>query len=157
MCQTLTAMTSLVPDRWMPDDLSLAGLLEQLIGIQYVYIIRRMDMSTAIDAFSALAQPTRLDAFRLLIRHHPAGLPAGEIASSLDIPHNTLSAHLSVLARAGLVSSTRQSRSIIYRVELDRVAEAIRFLISDCCAGRPEVCEPLLKELAPPCSSSSKE
>lgn len=102
-----------------------------------------MDESNAIDCFSALAQDTRLAAFRLLVRHEPTGLPAGDVARLLDVPHNTLSSHLAVLARAGLVMAERQSRSIIYRANLARVQDTVAFLISDCCAGHPEVCDGL--------------
>jgi len=97
----------------------------------------------AIDCFAALAQDTRLAAFRLLMQHEPDGLPAGEIAQELGVPHNTLSAHLGVLARAGLVASERRSRSIIYRANLPRIQETIAFLVEDCCAGNPEVCRSL--------------
>lgn len=107
-----------------------------------------MDKNEAINSFSALAQETRLAAFRLLVRHEPDGLPAGEVARLLGVPHNTMSAHLAVLARAHLVISERQSRSIIYRASLDHVQETVRFLVRDCCGGRPEVCQPLLDSLA---------
>lgn len=110
-----------------------------------------MDNTTAIDTFSALAQDTRLDAFRLLVRHEPEGMPAGEIARQLGVPHNTMSAHLSVLSRAGLVHSSRHSRSIIYRVNLDSMQETLRFLVEDCCGGHPSVCGPLMTSLPPCC------
>ena len=90
-----------------------------------------------------------MEAFRLLVRHEPLGLPAGEIADQLAIPANTMSAHLGVLSRAGLVSSERRSRSIVYRADLDRLRELVLFLLKDCCGGRADLCEPLLKELAP--------
>ncbi|PLX63299.1 helix-turn-helix transcriptional regulator [Sedimenticola selenatireducens] len=106
-----------------------------------------METLKAIASFGALSQETRLEAFRLLIRHEPDGLPAGEIARQLGVPHNTMSAHLSVLTRAGLVLSQRQSRSIIYRANLSRMQETIRFLVNDCCAGHPQVCEPLTSAL----------
>ena len=77
-----------------------------------------MEISEAIASFAALSQETRLEAFRLLVRHEPDGVPAGEIARQLGVPHNTMSAHLSVLTRAELVFSRRQSRSIIYRANL---------------------------------------
>jgi ArsR family transcriptional regulator len=98
-----------------------------------------MDRLDVIDAFGALAQPTRLDAFRLLVMHEPDGLPVGEIARGLNVPHNTLSTHLAILARAGLVSSERQSRLIVYRVNLEAVQGLASFLLKDCCAGHPEV------------------
>lgn len=100
---------------------------------------------------AALAQPTRLEAFRLLVKHEPDGLPAGEIANTLAVPHNTLSAHLSVLSRAGLVTSKRSSRSIIYRADLQTFQEMTLFLLQDCCGGRPEVCAPLIESLTPCC------
>lgn len=103
-----------------------------------------MEIKSAIDSFAALSQETRLEAYRLLVSHEPEGLPAGEIARQLDVPHNTMSAHLSVLARAGWVVSRRQSRSIIYRANLSHMSETIRFLVRDCCAGHPEACEPFL-------------
>lgn len=113
-----------------------------------------MDESSAIDCFSALAQDTRLAAFRLLVRHEPTGLPAGDIARLLEVPHNTLSSHLAVLARAQLVVSQRQSRSIIYRAHLERVQDTVGFLLRDCCAGHPEVCDGLLGAAAGAHSSS---
>jgi DNA-binding transcriptional ArsR family regulator len=111
-----------------------------------------METSKALASFGALSQDTRLQAFRLLVRHEPDGLAAGEIARQLDVPHNTMSSHLSVLTRAELVFSQRQSRSIIYRVNLDRIQEMIRFLVNDCCAGHPQVCGPLVSTLID-CSS----
>ena len=102
-----------------------------------------MDILTANESFAALSKDTRLKAFRLLVQNEPDGLPAGEIARRLQVPHNTLSAHLSVLLQAGLVMSRRQSRSIIYRARLSHMREIIRFLIHDCCSGHPDVCEPM--------------
>lgn len=117
-----------------------------------------MEKLTAIECFAALSQQTRLDAFRLLVRHEPEGLAAGEIARQLDVPHNTMSAHLSVLARAGLVASQRQSRSIIYRASLNRMQETIRFLVHDCCAAHPQACEALTPSLiACPTQSDEQE
>lgn len=110
-----------------------------------------METELAILALAALAQSTRLEAFRLLVRHEPGGLPAGEIANHLAIPANTLSSHLGVLTRAGLIRSERRSRSIIYRVDLDRLRDLVLFLLKDCCGGRADLCEPLLAELAPCC------
>jgi DNA-binding transcriptional ArsR family regulator len=113
-----------------------------------------MKQDLAIDAFSALAQPTRLEAFRLLVRQEPDGLPAGEIARRLDVPHNTLSTHLAILTRAGLISVERHSRSMIYRVELKTVRKLVLFLLKDCCNGQPELCAPLIEEISKPCSKS---
>lgn len=107
-----------------------------------------MESEDAILALAALAQSTRLEVFRLLVRHEPDGLPAGEIAQALAVPANTMSSHLGVLSRAKLVSSERHSRSIVYRADLERVRGLVMFLLKDCCQGRSELCAPLLAELA---------
>nr|WP_236995644.1 metalloregulator ArsR/SmtB family transcription factor [Halomonas populi] len=109
------------------------------------------------DSFAALSQETRLEAFRLLIRHEPEGLPAGEIARQLAVPHNTMSAHLSVLARAGWLVSRRQGRSIIYRASLGHMQQMLNFLVRDCCAGHPEVCKPFLTAFDECCTHDDKE
>jgi ArsR family transcriptional regulator len=111
-----------------------------------------MDKTAAITGLAALAQPTRLDAFRLLVSHAPGGLPAGEVARGLGVPHNTLSTHLGVLEHAGLISSERRSRSMIYRADLRRVQDLVGFLLKDCCQGRPEVCVPIIADLTPCCT-----
>ena len=111
-----------------------------------------MDKEPAILALAALAQGTRLDVFRLLVSCEPDGMPAGEIARQLVVPHNTMSTHLAVLTRAGLVRAERQSRSIIYRAELGQVRALVGFLLKDCCGGRPEVCAPLVAEFTPCCT-----
>jgi len=105
----------------------------------------------AIDALSALAQTTRLDTFRLLVSREPEGVAAGELARLIDVPQNTMSTHLAILARAGLVHGERQSRSRVYRAALTRFSEVTLFLLKDCCGGRPEVCAPLMANLAPCC------
>lgn len=112
-----------------------------------------MEATQAIDVFAALSQSTRLDVFRLLMEHEPEGLPAGDIARRLEVPQNTMSSHLGILTRAGLIEPERHSRSIIYRAVVDRVREIASFLVQDCCGGRPELCEPLVAEFTPCCSS----
>jgi ArsR family transcriptional regulator, arsenate/arsenite/antimonite-responsive transcriptional repressor len=111
-----------------------------------------MKIEEAITALAALAQGTRLDTFRLLVKHEPDGIPAGELARRLDVPQNTLSAHLNILARAGLVRGERHSRSIIYRADLDAFRELTLFMIQDCCGGNAALCEPLIESLQPCCS-----
>ena len=110
-----------------------------------------MDNDSAITALGALAQGTRLDAFRLLVRHEPEGLAAGEVAKALDVPQNTMSVHLATLARAGLIRSERRSRVINYRANLDQLKALTLFLVKDCCGGKAELCEPLITELTPCC------
>lgn len=110
-----------------------------------------MGNDSAIAAFGALAQSTRLDVFRLLVRHEPEGLAAGEIARQLQVPQNTMSAHLAVLARAGIINPKRHSRSIIYRANLDGLRALALFLVKDCCDGSPELRAQFLDELKPCC------
>ena len=116
-----------------------------------------MDSENAILALAALAQPTRLDVFRLLVRHEPEGLAAGDIAKALAVPQNTMSSHLSILSRAGLVSARRFSRSIVYRADLSRLQAVVLFMLKDCCDGRPEICTPLVESLTPCCPPLKKK
>lgn len=115
-----------------------------------------MDTDKALLAFAALSQSTRLDVFRLLVAHEPEGLAAGEVARKLDVPHNTLSTHLGILSRAGLIVAERQSRLIIYRAQLDAVRDLASFILRDCCGGKPEICAPLIADLQPCCSAEGQ-
>ena len=112
---------------------------------------RLIDKSRARAALTALAQPTRLDAFRRLIAAHPDAMQAGEIARACRVPHNTMSTHLASLARAGLVDVRRAGRTMNYSADLAGFRALIAFLTRDCCRGRPEICAPLLADLAEPC------
>jgi ArsR family transcriptional regulator, arsenate/arsenite/antimonite-responsive transcriptional repressor len=116
-----------------------------------------METEEAVLTLAALSQPTRLEAFRMLVRHEPEGLPAGELARLLEVPQNTLSAHLSILTRARLVTSERHSRSIVYRANLIEFRNVAVFLLRDCCGGRPEVCEPVVQSLQSCCPPRRKE
>lgn len=115
-----------------------------------------MEQEGAILALGALAQNTRLDTFRLLVKGEPEGIPAGELARLLGVPQNTLSAHLSILARAGLVVGERRSRSIIYRANLETFQQLTLFLVQDCCGGRDQLCAPLLDGLRSPTKGKSR-
>jgi ArsR family transcriptional regulator len=106
-----------------------------------------METDAALSAFGALSQVTRLEAFRLLVKHEPDGLAAGDLARLLSVPQNTLSSHLNVLARANLVTSERQGRSIIYRVQLGRLETLLLFLLRDCCNGRPDIRRQVLETI----------
>ena len=79
------------------------------------------------------------------------------IAKTLDVPHNTLSTHLAILARADLVTSERRSRAIIYRANMTRMQMLMRHLIMDCCNGRPDLCDSLVADLKPCCSPKRKQ
>jgi DNA-binding transcriptional ArsR family regulator len=97
-----------------------------------------MDMNAALDAFRALSQETRLKIFRLLVRHAPQGLPAGEVARRLHLPGPTLSFHLNVLAAANLVHPQKKGRSISYSPDLKSANDLAAFLMENCCGGKRE-------------------
>ena len=108
-----------------------------------------MESEQVILALAALAQSTRLDVFRLLVKHEPDGLAAGDIAKSLAVPQNTMSSHLAILTRAGLVAAKRSGRSIVYRADLAHFQDVMLFMLKDCCGGKPEICAPLIEGLTP--------
>ena len=102
-----------------------------------------MELTDAVRRLSALAQDSRLEVFRLLVKAGPEGKAAGEIARALDITANTLSAQLLILSNAGLLKARRDGRSIIYAVNYDAMSDLLVFLTEDCCGGRAEICAPL--------------
>lgn len=95
----------------------------------------------AVRRLAALAHETRLKLFRILIAAGPDGLPAGALSERLGVSPSNLSAHLSSLSHAGLIGLKRAGRQRIYSVDLAAAGSLIDFLVSDCCAGHPEVCE----------------
>jgi ArsR family transcriptional regulator, arsenate/arsenite/antimonite-responsive transcriptional repressor len=99
-----------------------------------------MEKSDVIVALAALAQENRLDAFRLLVQAGPQGLAAGDVASALGVPANTLSFHFDRLRNAGLVGMERRGRSLIYSARYDTMNALLSYLTENCCAGRPEAC-----------------
>jgi ArsR family transcriptional regulator, arsenate/arsenite/antimonite-responsive transcriptional repressor len=96
----------------------------------------------AVAALGALAQETRLHIFRLLIARGPRGMPAGEVGDRLKLPSPTLSFHLNHLRFAGLISSRRESRSVIYSANFAAMRGLMSYLTDQCCGGRPELCAP---------------
>jgi arsenate reductase len=106
---------------------------------------RLIDENNAIEGLGSLAQPTRLAAFRHLLAAHPESLPAGEIARRCEVPHNTMSTHLSILSRAGLIAVERQGRVMNYRADVGGFRDLVTFLARDCCGGRPELCGDLAR------------
>ena len=97
----------------------------------------KMSAPHALAALAALGQPTRLAIFQLLMSAEPDGLAAGSIADKIGCPHNTLSSHLSILARSALVRGAREGRSIVYRANVEAMRTLIGFLVDDCCDGHP--------------------
>lgn len=94
-----------------------------------------METNHAVEALQALAQETRLTAFRLLVEAGPEGIGAGEIARTLNVASPTLSFHLSALVHAGLVTSRRDGRQVIYAAEFSAMDRLVGFLAENCCRG----------------------
>lgn len=116
-----------------------------LYGFPSEYFDSYRNMETtgqAVKALSALAQESRLNAFRLLVTAGEEGMAAGEIAEQLEVPPATLSFHLKELAAAELINQVRDGRSIIYSLNVDSISSLMEFLMHDCCQGRPELCQP---------------
>ncbi len=109
-----------------------------------------MESRAAVASLSALGHDGRLGIFRLLVTAGPPGVPAGEIARRLAMAPNTLSANLNVLSHAGLATSRREGRSIIYSADISAMSDLLGFLMEDCCGGAPEICGPLGDILAKP-------
>jgi len=100
-----------------------------------------MDQKAALAALGALAQETRLELFRLLVTVGPEGLPAGVIAERLGVLPSSLTFHLNLLHRAGLISQTRRSRQLIYAAEYGAMTDLLAYLTENCC-GRGTNCAP---------------
>ena len=103
-----------------------------------------MDQIKAIEAFAALAQDTRMSIYRLLVRQEPSSLRVGEISERLAIVPSTLSGHLAILKRAGLLKSTRHQREIHYSADIGAMNDLIEFLLQDCCNGQLDNCSEIL-------------
>lgn len=121
-----------------------------------------MVIHNAVGALSALAHEGRLSIFRLLVKAGPPGVAAGEIARTLGVLPNSLSANLNVLSHAGLIVSRRDGRSIIYSAQYGAMSALLGFLMEDCCGGAPEICAPLAAVVAqaaccPPTSEQAKD
>lgn len=107
----------------------------------YFDIIGNMKMKNAVNALSALAQETRLEIFRLLVRKGTSGMAAGDLSSHFEMPPATMSFHLKELSNAELVVSRRESRSIIYSANYDQMQTLIGFLLENCCADEGGKCQ----------------
>jgi len=99
-----------------------------------------MEIKKAVTALAALAQETRLSAFRALVAAGDMGMPAGEIAAQLGVPPNTLSFHLKELTLAGLITSRSEGRFVIYCADFSTMRGLIDYLSEECCGGHPELC-----------------
>jgi DNA-binding transcriptional ArsR family regulator len=105
-----------------------------------------MEKNAALAALGALAQETRLDIYRLLVQAGPDGMPAGHIGEHLGLPSATLAFHLKELKIAGLITCTRNGRSLIYAAEYPAMNALLAYLTENCCGRpatrRPPACEP---------------
>lgn len=110
--------------------------------------LRCMHDDDALACLAALSHPTRLAAFRLLVKAEPGGLSTGDLVEATGLSQSTFSTHLAVLVAAELVKPEKQGRQMIQRVDVARLRSLMLFLAKDCCGGSSELCEPLIAELA---------
>jgi DNA-binding transcriptional ArsR family regulator len=113
-----------------------------LDSISYYWNSRTMKDQNAIEALSALAHPARLQVFKLLAKTGASGVPAGEIARQVGVPVTTMSTHLGILSRAGLIGPKRESRTVYYALNVEGARDLFAYLMADCCGGRPDLCQP---------------
>ncbi len=99
-----------------------------------------MNKELATSLFESLSSGVRLDVFRLLVKHAPTGLVAGEIATELALPPTNLSFHLKAMTHAGLVNVTQEGRYLRYRANLTVMQSLIDYLTAECCTGQPDLC-----------------
>jgi DNA-binding transcriptional ArsR family regulator len=109
---------------------------------------RSIDQNAAVQALAALAQDTRMTAFRRLFAAYPDSIGAGDIARICKVPQNTMSTHLAILTRAGLLLVERDGRQMNYRADLDGFRAVVMYLAKDCCDGRGDLCASLVAQLA---------
>lgn len=121
-----------------------------------------METTRATSIFEALSSSARLDVFRLLVKHAPDGLVAGEIANLLGIPPTNLSFHLKALLHSGLATMEKEGRFWRYRANIPLMLETIAYLTAECCAGNPERCREyraesgVVPEFLPDCCKNEK-
>lgn len=116
----------------------------------------KLEEPQALDAFGALSQETRLRMVRVLVQAGPVGLSAGAVGDAVGASSSGASFHLSHLERAGLITSRRESRSIIYTANFEGLGALVEFLMRDCCSGHPEICAPAAA-VAAQCAPAQKE
>lgn len=112
-----------------------------------------MKQDQAIECFAALAQETRIEVLRLLVRNSPDGLRVTEISNQLAIVPSTLSGHLNVLRRSGLLKSRRNQREIIYSVDLNTINDMMLFVLEECCDGDVNNCQKIFRLFQEPVAS----
>jgi len=99
-----------------------------------------MEIESAVEALSVLANKSRLEVFRLLVPEGPSGLPAGQIGTHLGIPANALSFHLVRLRHAGLVTVRRSGQQKIYAAVYGKMQGLLDYLAENCCQNEVNGC-----------------
>jgi DNA-binding transcriptional ArsR family regulator len=98
-----------------------------------------LDLEIAASSFAALGSEQRLTVLRVLVRAGPAGLSIGDLGTRSGVAGSTLTHHMKILSSAGLVSQTRQGRSIICAaVAYDQLHNLADFLVNACCIDASE-------------------
>jgi DNA-binding transcriptional ArsR family regulator len=89
-----------------------------------------------------------MKAFQRLAAAYPASIGAGDIARGCKVPQNTMSTHLAILTRAGLLHVERAGRQMNYRADLDGIRAVVMYLAKECSDGRSDLCASLVADLA---------
>jgi ArsR family transcriptional regulator, arsenate/arsenite/antimonite-responsive transcriptional repressor len=100
-----------------------------------------MKSAQVVKALAALAQPTRLAIYRLLVASGPEGMAAGQVSEKLKVAPATLSFHFKTLSHAGLVDSRQDGRFVYYAANFVVMNDMLAYLTENCCAGRPDACK----------------
>jgi ArsR family transcriptional regulator, arsenate/arsenite/antimonite-responsive transcriptional repressor len=116
-----------------------------------------MNDKEAIEALSALAHPTRLRVFKLLVQAGAHGVPAGDIARQIGVPITTMSTHLGILSRARVAAPRRESRTVYYALDVEGTRHLFAYLLADCCGGRPDLCQPVFAAADLACCASLEQ
>lgn len=101
-----------------------------------------MKPAQVVKALSALAQPTRLALYRLLVARGPKGMAAGQASEKLKVSPATLSFHFRTLSHAGLIESRQEGRFIYYAANYTVMNDMLAYLTENCCGGNPDACKP---------------
>jgi DNA-binding transcriptional ArsR family regulator len=104
-----------------------------------------MKPAQVVKALAALAQPTRLAIYRLLVARGPEGVAAGEVATKLKVAPATLSFHFKALSHAGLIESRQDGRFIYYTANFATMNGMVAYLTENCCGGDAAACQPKAK------------
>ena len=116
-----------------------------------------MEITSAIEALTALAQESRLKVFRLLVRQGQAGMAAGDIARALSVPNNTMSSHLATLPARGWSARAKRAARSSTRSICQGPATLLSFLLEDCCRGKPQLCASLIESTLADCCPAPEE